>query len=60
MAAQVTILVKNGNYKNLVRDFLLSSGLELVGENYTHGGREIHFRIPATLTAPKVDDAQPS
>lgn len=57
MTDQVQILVRNGQFKNLVRDILLSHGLQLVDEVVTHGGREIHFRIPATVTAPKVENA---
>jgi hypothetical protein len=57
MKNQVSILVRNGQFKNLVRDILLSHGLELVDEVATHGGREVCFRIPAHVSAPKVENA---
>lgn len=55
MSNQVSILVRNGQFKNLVRDILLSHGLELIEEITTHGGREVCFRIPATVAALKAE-----
>jgi len=57
MADQVSILVRNGQFKNLVRDILLSHGLQLVEEVITHGGREVTLRIPMSVLAPKVENA---
>lgn len=44
--AEITVLVRNGQFTNLILDALLRAGFEFKGKSYTHGGRELHLMPP--------------